>query len=581
MSLTKVTYSMIDGAVVNVKDFGATGDGVTDDTAAIQAALDYVASLGGSGIVPFRRSGGTLFFPNGTYKTTAPLEPLPGVYNIVGTGRFKNYPQVFTPSATGLPTIMPVHSGRNAMTLYSNNDQVSMRIFGLTFATLETGPMPTAAIGFRSGNEFQRDYTFDYVGIFGFTSAFDVYDTNGIQAKGIIKIWNCAINRNTHVFRCLDNDVVNVLLFQGNEAGENTNGMFVKGDVIVIEDNVFESNADAIEIFGTYRGLEIKKNYFEANGGDFVIKLNNTVGAVVENNFYNTITATNTIYCRYDVDTFVNEPLQVPVTDGSFNLKNPNQSSIAPLIGVYNTKAMSIAVPFDASRIRGRSSAYHGDEIGGLFINPTTTNLAKHVNIAGSVGYDSQTAGSGYSNWTATGLSINSGDWIGVGIICTYDDNIETLPILELLPNGTATYAYQAQFYNSNKSAIQVNKNTILYFAVNQAQEAVTSYDIIFYPFGSSVTAGLNFVSSAPYIINFGQDLPNNNTTGNLFPYGAIDPFIPEKFINTISSIPTTGTWEIGDTAMNRTPTAAGYLGWVCVTAGTPGTWKGAGLIET
>jgi parallel beta-helix repeat protein len=38
MALTKVTYSMIDGIGVNVVDFGAVGDGVADDTAAIQAA---------------------------------------------------------------------------------------------------------------------------------------------------------------------------------------------------------------------------------------------------------------------------------------------------------------------------------------------------------------------------------------------------------------------------------------------------------------------------------------------------------------------------------------------------------------
>jgi len=50
MSLTKVSYSMINGASANVVDFGAVGDGVTDDTAAIQAAI---YSLNKDGVLLF------------------------------------------------------------------------------------------------------------------------------------------------------------------------------------------------------------------------------------------------------------------------------------------------------------------------------------------------------------------------------------------------------------------------------------------------------------------------------------------------------------------------------------------------
>lgn len=49
---------------------------------------------------------------------------------------------------------------------------------------------------------------------------------------------------------------------------------------------------------------------------------------------------------------------------------------------------------------------------------------------------------------------------------------------------------------------------------------------------------------------------------------------------NAMTAAPTTGTWALGDFVRNSAPAEAGtagskyvIFGWVCVTAGTPGTW--------
>jgi len=74
MALTKVTYSMVSGAPVNVLDYGAVGNGVTDDAAAIQSAIDAVSAIGGA-----------VFIPAGSYVVGTSLKPKTAV-QIVGSG---------------------------------------------------------------------------------------------------------------------------------------------------------------------------------------------------------------------------------------------------------------------------------------------------------------------------------------------------------------------------------------------------------------------------------------------------------------------------------------------------------------
>jgi hypothetical protein len=46
------------------------------------------------------------------------------------------------------------------------------------------------------------------------------------------------------------------------------------------------------------------------------------------------------------------------------------------------------------------------------------------------------------------------------------------------------------------------------------------------------------------------------------------------------SALPVTGTWAVGDTLYYTNPIASGFIGAVCVTAGTQGTWKTFGAIS-
>lgn len=109
MSLTKVSYSMVNGAYVNVLDFGAIGDGTTDDTAAIQAAI---TSLG--------LAGGVAYFPVGTYRISTTITTPSNSYGITLLG-------------SGLrTTFLKWTGGASAMILAHNGtDNFRMEAFAL------------------------------------------------------------------------------------------------------------------------------------------------------------------------------------------------------------------------------------------------------------------------------------------------------------------------------------------------------------------------------------------------------------------------------------------------------------------
>jgi hypothetical protein len=98
--------------------------------------------------------------------------------------------------------------------------------------------------------------------------------------------------------------------------------------------------------------------------------------------------------------------------------------------------------------------------------------------------------------------------------------------------------------------------------------------------------------------LKVGWYIPNATSSTHIYlddccvSVGQKTPINPSKFESidiggktwiVASAAPTTGTWPVGAIAWNSAPTAGGggspFIGWVCVTAGTPGTWKTFGAV--
>jgi parallel beta-helix repeat protein len=104
--------------IVNVKEFGAIGDGVTDDTLAIQAAIDFIKNTYGS-------KGGTVIFPHGTYKFSEVLISSKHV-RLTGNGTLKGTIKVkgvenADPNTNNIPDMFTVIEGLRFVHDWGNN----------------------------------------------------------------------------------------------------------------------------------------------------------------------------------------------------------------------------------------------------------------------------------------------------------------------------------------------------------------------------------------------------------------------------------------------------------------------------
>ena len=283
--------------VVSVKDFGAVGDGVADDTLAINRATKYVANLG----------GGTVYYPPGTYKITRAI-------------RLDNY-DIETFTYSGPPRLNVVHLG-------AGRDSTTIKASG--FWTNIFSSFPEPFIPFNNVLPAVKDPTtpgvvpadqFIYVAenivIEGFTLDCD-YNTNvdgGTTYGPNYATWGGTWPNNTtgasiwaadnYQYPIYARDVRGLLIKNCRIKNSWYNGIEIyRCDEVQIVDNIIQNCGDKANYLGYYSGIEfddsensclvtgnIIKNTgtgLLSNGGVYAYSWNAVQGIIVANNVFDT-----------------------------------------------------------------------------------------------------------------------------------------------------------------------------------------------------------------------------------------------------------------------------------------------------
>lgn len=132
---------------VNIKWFGAAGDGVADDTTAIQSAIDEL---------------GVIFFPGGIYRTTAALT-VPAEVELVGVGRR---------GGAGTSIILAEHTGTAVLSI---TGFTHAKASGLYLKTDDTTYPKTGLLLGRTSAASAGHHNFEYLKIEGKFSVAPIY----------------------------------------------------------------------------------------------------------------------------------------------------------------------------------------------------------------------------------------------------------------------------------------------------------------------------------------------------------------------------------------------------------------------
>lgn len=524
---------------INATSYGAIGDGLTDDTVAIQATINALTE------------GGTVKFDRGKTYVVDSLKLVSNVTIDLNGSTIKQksnvpiYHNIFDIGGSGLVKNVTIKNGK----LNGNkaNNTAEFYRYGIYTLNCDTVYIEDMEI---------FDFTGD--GIFvGYT---------GYYSKNVF------INR-VHLHGSLSNDL----------AITNAENVFVTD--LIVDSIAYDSGSVDLEL------QDVTDKIINVNFRNLTINSSVQQMKIVKNGFagvLKNITIDNAVFTGAK---------SLGIEDADIvTLSNIQAEQGIEIIGCRD-------VVVNGMKIQGSTNNglyVYKNAINGNISNNITLN---NLDVSGSNGYGVLLQDVNVAMLSNVQSYNNTGN--GVGVLYN-NKNINMINVVSTdrrTTGKTQPYGIEFQGVNSNIQIIGgsmdgnllsnylnlptviniINKTTQRFISPNGEGSHAFEYGD-----DSTLTWGA-FLKARRFSLNAKYNpsvdtIPNGSifedTNMATLKYKNQDGTVHQVSSRPVSAMPTTGSWLTGDRVFANNPTAGGYIGWVCILGGSPGTWKGFGLIQ-